>query len=263
MPRSQGAPTISPGREINPPKTSASFRAACRKKSTPRLWNEPPSLCVNHTANLSVADERGIKAMINDPTTPLFAVAGFAVLLATGAQAFDGGSPSGFINRQVQPVSLPTDVEREVQPTRTIVVDPTGERAGTITIDTKNRYLYLSMKGGRAMRYDVGVGREGFAWSGRAHIGRRAEWPSWTPPAAMLLRRPDLPRVMEGGLANPLGARAMYLYNSHGDTMFRIHGTNEPDTIGRAVSSGCIRLLNDDIADLYSRVKVGAPVVVL
>jgi lipoprotein-anchoring transpeptidase ErfK/SrfK len=226
-------------------------------------WNEPPSLRVNHTTNLGVADERGAKPMFNFSTTHLFAVAGIAALLATGAQAFDGGSPSGLMNRQVQPASLPTDVQREVQPTRTIVDDPTGERAGTITIDTKNRYLYLSMERGRAMRYDVGVGREGFAWSGRAHIGRRAEWPSWTPPAAMLLRRPDLPRVMEGGLANPLGARAMYLYNSHGDTMFRIHGTNEPDTIGRAVSSGCIRLLNDDVVDLYSRVKIGAPVVVL
>jgi len=105
------------------------------------------------------------------------------------------------MNRQIQPVSLPTDVRRDVQPTRTLVDDPTGERAGTITIDTKNRYLYLSMADGKAMRYEVGVGRDGFAWSGRARIGRRAEWPSWTPPAAMRLRRPDLPRVMEGGLA--------------------------------------------------------------
>ncbi|MGH6841097.1 MAG: L,D-transpeptidase, partial [Methylocella sp.] len=190
-------------------------------------------------------------------------LAGCAALIATGAQAFDGYSSAGLMNRQFQPVNLPTDVRREVQATRMIVGDPTGARAGTITIDTKNRYLYLSMEGGRAMRYAVGVGREGFAWSGRAHIGRRAEWPAWTPPAAMRLRRPDLPRVMEGGLANPLGARAIYLYNSHGDTMFRIHGTNEPDTIGQAVSSGCVRLLNDDVVDLYSRIKVGAPVVVL
>ncbi len=210
-----------------------------------------------------MADERGAKPMFNSSTTHLFAAAGFAALLATGAQAFDGGSPSGLMNRQVQPVSLPTDILREVQPTRTLVADPTHARAGTITIDTKDRYLYLSMEDGKAMRYAVGVGREGFGWSGRAHIGRRAEWPTWTPPAAMLLRRPDLPRVMEGGLANPLGARAMYLYNNHGDTMFRIHGTNEPDTIGRAVSSGCVRLLNNDVVDLYSRVKVGTPVVVL
>jgi len=201
--------------------------------------------------------------MFNFSTTHLFAVAGFAALLATGAQAFDGGSPSGLMNRQVQPVSLPTDVQRAVQPTRTIVADPTGERAGTITIDTKNRYLYLSMEGGRAMRYDVGVGREGFAWSGRAHIGRRAEWPSWTPPAAMLLRRPDLPRVMEGGLANPLGARAMYLWQGNHDTYFRIHGTNEPWTIGSSQSSGCIRMINQDAMDLYQKTPVGTRVVVL
>lgn len=196
--------------------------------------------------------------------TNLLAVVGLAALITTSAQAFDGGSPAGLINtRPIQTVSLPTDIRRDVQPTRTLVNDPTGERPGTITIDTKNRYLYLSMAEGKAMRYEVGVGREGFAWSGRARIGRRAEWPTWTPPAAMRLRRPDLPRVMEGGLTNPLGARAMYLYNNHGDTMFRIHGTNEPDTIGRAVSSGCIRLLNEDIVDLYERVKVGATVVVL
>jgi lipoprotein-anchoring transpeptidase ErfK/SrfK len=195
--------------------------------------------------------------------TKLIAVASVATLIATGAYAFDGGSPAGLMNGQIQPASLPMEVRREAQPTRTLVDDPTGERAGTITIDTKSRYLYLSMADGKAMRYEVGVGRDGFAWSGRARIGRRAEWPAWTPPAAMRLRRPDLPRVMEGGLANPLGARAMYLYNGQGDTMFRIHGTNEPDTIGRAISSGCIRLLNDDIVDLYERVKVGTTVVVL
>jgi lipoprotein-anchoring transpeptidase ErfK/SrfK len=188
---------------------------------------------------------------------------GLAALTAPGAQAFEDSSSLGVVNGYVQRASLQADVQREVRPTRTLVEDPTGARVGTITIDSKNRYLYLSMDGGKAMRYGVGVGREGFAWSGKAHIGRRAEWPAWTPPAAMRLRRPELPRVMEGGLANPLGARAIYLYSANGDTMFRIHGTNEPDTIGRAVSSGCIRLLNDDIVDLYSRVKVGTPVVVL
>jgi lipoprotein-anchoring transpeptidase ErfK/SrfK len=199
----------------------------------------------------------------------ILAAAAAASFLATSAQAFDGGgfsSPFGGQAQQpsrIQRASLPTDLNHEALSTRTIVNDPTGERVGTITIDTKNRYLYLSLDGGRAVRYDVGVGREGFAWQGRAYIGRRAEWPTWTPPAAMLKRRPDLPRVMTGGIANPLGARAMYLYNGHGDTMFRIHGTNEPDTIGQAVSSGCIRLLNDDVVDLYQRVKIGAPVIVL
>lgn len=147
--------------------------------------------------------------------------------------------------------------------TRQLVDDPTKERPGTITIDTRNRALYLSVAGGRAWRYDVGVGREGFTWQGRTHIGRMETWPSWTPPAAMLKRRPDLPRHMTGGLENPLGARAMYLYSAQRDTMFRIHGSNEPDSIGHAVSSGCIRMLNDDVVDLFNRVKLGTTVVVL
>ncbi len=154
-------------------------------------------------------------------------------------------------------------VRRDVAPTRTVVADPTGARPGTITVDTQNRYLYLSMTNGSAVRYDVGVGREGFTWSGQAHIGRKAVWPGWTPPAAMLKRRPDLPRHMEGGIDNPLGARAMYLYGAQGDLMYRIHGSNEPDTIGQAVSSGCIRMLNEDVVDLYNRVGVGTKVVVL
>ncbi len=190
-------------------------------------------------------------------------------LCGTGAQAIDEGrsyaawrSPSRAPGA-IQRIDEEPDLSREASPTRALVADPTGERPGTITVDTQNRYLYLSMDGGKAMRYDVGVGREGFTWSGRATIARRAEWPAWTPPPEMLKRRPDLPRVMEGGIDNPLGARAMYLYSNGRDTMFRIHGTNEPDTVGQAVSSGCIRLLNKDVVDLYSRVKVGAPVIVL
>ena len=147
--------------------------------------------------------------------------------------------------------------------TREIVQDPTNERPGTITVDTNNRYLYLSLPNGQAVRYGVGVGRQGFTWKGRTHIGRKEAWPDWTPPAAMLKRRPDLPRHMAGGEDNPLGARAMYLFSGNRDTMFRIHGSNEPWTIGQAVSSGCIRMLNNDVTDLFSRVKVGATVVVL
>lgn len=147
--------------------------------------------------------------------------------------------------------------------TREIVQDPTNERPGTITVDTNNRYLYLSLPNGQAVRYGVGVGRQGFTWKGRTHIGRKEAWPDWTPPAAMLKRRPDLPRHMTGGEDNPLGARAMYLFSGNRDTMFRIHGSNEPWTIGQAVSSGCIRMLNNDVTDLFSRVKVGATVVVL
>lgn len=147
--------------------------------------------------------------------------------------------------------------------TRAAVSDPTGRTAGTITVDTRARKLYLSLGGGRAMEYGIGVGRQGFAWKGVAHVGRKAYWPGWTPPKDMLLRRPDLPDHMEGGIENPLGARALYLFKGSKDTLFRIHGTNEPDTIGKAVSSGCIRMLNSDVVDLYRRVSKGARVVVL
>ncbi len=147
--------------------------------------------------------------------------------------------------------------------TRVLVADPTRQGAGTITIDTRSRALYYSLGNGHAIRYGVGVGREGFRWRGRAQVGRKAAWPSWTPPSAMLKRRPDLPRFMAGGIDNPLGARALYLYQGKKDTLFRIHGTNEPWTIGQAVSSGCIRMLNDDVTDLFQRARVGARVVVL
>ncbi|QGM96274.1 L,D-transpeptidase [Methylocystis parvus] len=162
--------------------------------------------------------------------------------------------------------STALDFDDQVDPgvsTREVAEDPTGRPAGTITIDTKARKLYLSMGNGQAYQYGVGVGREGFAWKGEAQIGRKAYWPGWTPPREMLLRRPDLPDHMDGGLENPLGARALYLFKGARDTMFRIHGTNEPDTIGQAVSSGCIRMLNADVIDLYRRVPKGARVVVL
>jgi lipoprotein-anchoring transpeptidase ErfK/SrfK len=192
------------------------------------------------------------------------AVAASAIALCAGtAQAYDLGFPLNLFAPQTTQVNFPTDASSEVAATRTLVEDPTGQRPGTITVDTKERYLYLSLEGGKAMRYGVGVGREGFGWQGHAYIGRRAEWPDWTPPADMLKRRPDLPHFMEGGLQNPLGARAMYLYSARGDTMYRIHGTNEPASIGHAVSSGCIRMLNDDVVDLYERVKVGTQVNVI
>ncbi len=154
------------------------------------------------------------------------------------------------------------DLVDDTVSTRALVDDPTGQPAGTITINTAERKLYLSTGGGQAYEYGVGVGRQGFAWKGKAQIGRKAFWPGWTPPKDMLLRRPDLPAHMEGGLDNPLGARALYLFNGSRDTMFRIHGTNEPDTIGEAVSSGCIRMLNADVIDLYQRVSRGTRVVV-
>ena len=147
--------------------------------------------------------------------------------------------------------------------TRVEVENPTRQPAGTVVIDTSSRHLYLVEPNGRAMRYGIGVGRQGFAWHGTAAIKRKAEWPGWTPPGDMLKRRPDLPLHMEGGIENPLGARALYLYQGNRDTMFRIHGTNEPDTIGQAVSSGCIRMMNGDVIDLYQRVPIGTKVVVL
>jgi lipoprotein-anchoring transpeptidase ErfK/SrfK len=134
-----------------------------------------------------------------------------------------------------------------------------SESAGTIVIDTPNKFLYLVQGNGRALRYGVGVGRPGFAWAGVKTISAKREWPDWTPPAEMLARRPDLPRHMEGGPENPLGARAMYL----GSSLYRIHGSNEPWTIGTNVSSGCIRMRNEDVIDLYGRVNVGTRVVVL
>jgi lipoprotein-anchoring transpeptidase ErfK/SrfK len=142
---------------------------------------------------------------------------------------------------------------------RQVVSYATREAPGTIIIDTPNTYLYLVLGNGRAMRYGIGVGRQDFAWSGVQTISKKAEWPDWTPPPEMVVRQPYLPRFMAGGPGNPLGARAIYL----GGTEYRIHGTNAPGTIGTRVSSGCIRLVNDDVVDLYSRVGVGAKVIVL
>jgi len=149
------------------------------------------------------------------------------------------------------------------QRTAAVVLNPTDEPPGTIVININERQLYLVETGGTAIRYGIGVGRQGFTWKGVAQVGRKSEWPRWIPPKDMLKRRPDLPEEMEGGLENPLGARALYLFQGKKDTLFRIHGTNEPDTIGQAVSSGCIRMMNADVIDLYVRVGIGTRVVVL
>jgi lipoprotein-anchoring transpeptidase ErfK/SrfK len=151
-------------------------------------------------------------------------------------------------NSQVHPVYL-----------RQVVQYATGERSGTIIVDTGAHFLYLVLGDGRALRYGIGVAKSGFEWSGTHKVTRKAEWPSWTPPAEMLKRRPDLPRFMEGGPNNPLGARALYL----GSTLYRIHGTTEPWSIGQNVSSGCIRMTNADVIDLYNRVKLNTKVVVI
>lgn len=145
------------------------------------------------------------------------------------------------------------------------VANVTGEKPGVIVVDTANKFLYLTEKGGTAMRYGVGVGREGFAWSGRAVIDRKQEWPKWHPPKEMMERDPEAakwPEGMPGGITNPLGPRALYLAQNGKDTYFRIHGTTQPRSIGQAMSSGCIRLFNQDIIDLYNRVPIGTEVVV-
>ena len=154
---------------------------------------------------------------------------------------------------QGPPQELPPNLKRQ------LVDYDTKEPAGTMIVDTANTYLYLVLGHGKALRYGIGVGREGFTWTGNERISRMKEWPDWFPPAEMIERQPYLPRMMAGGPGNPLGARALYL----GKTLYRIHGTNQPSTIGKTVSSGCIRLLNEDIEDLYSRVQVGTRVVVL
>jgi lipoprotein-anchoring transpeptidase ErfK/SrfK len=137
------------------------------------------------------------------------------------------------------------------------------EPPGSLVVDTKNHALYVTFENNTALRYGVGVGKEGFQWFGRAEVGRKAVWPDWTPPAEMLVRRPDLPRHMTGGPDNPLGPRAHYLYRDGKDLIYRIHGTTEPWTIGTDVSSGCIRMLNEDVIDLYQRTPVGTRVLVL
>src|SRR6202171_5937918 len=150
-------------------------------------------------------------------------------------------------------VEMPARLKRQIDSCA-----PRGA-AGTVIIDTPNTYLYYVLGGGQAIRYGIGVGREGFTWSGTQTITKKAEWPDWTPPPAMIARQPYLPRHMAGGPGNPLGARAMYL----GSTEYRIHGTNDPTTIREKVSSGCLRLTNEDVSDLYSRVSVGTKVIVL
>ena len=174
--------------------------------------------------------------------------------LSHNAYAYSRADQMGPIDEDAQP-----GYETPAQFKRQVVAYTGGEAPGTVIIDTQNTFLYLVQPGGRAIRYGIGVGRDGFRWSGVQHITKKAEWPDWTPPAEMIQRQPYLPRFMAGGPTNPLGARAMYL----GNTVYRIHGTNAPSTIGQRVSSGCIRLTNEDVIDLASRVNIGTKVVVI
>jgi len=174
------------------------------------------------------------------------------VLPANAARVYNTST-----NRWEEASQVRTSRRGSSVPRRTVAYE-TSLAAGTIVVETGERRLYLVLDDGRAIRYGIGVGRQGFEWSGRHRISRKAEWPGWTPPAAMRRRQPGLPAYMPGGPDNPLGARALYI----GSTLYRLHGTAEPWTIGQAVSSGCIRLTNDDIIDLYERARVGAMVVV-
>ena len=201
--------------------------------------------------------------------------AAIVAALAIGATAFS--TPASAAPLPIFPFFLPPPMEAAPPPVavapqdddqafelparlrRQVVNYSTREAPGTIIIDTPNTYLYLVLGNGQAMRYGIGIGRDGFTWSGTQTITRKAEWPAWTPPPEMIARQPYLPRHMAGGPGNPLGARAMYL----GGTIYRIHGTNAPETIGTRVSSGCLRLTNEDVSDLYSRVNVGTKVIVL
>jgi lipoprotein-anchoring transpeptidase ErfK/SrfK len=184
-----------------------------------------------------------------------------AVMFADWAVAAPLGYSHGMRSDQMAPVQEETEqgYETPARFRRQVVAYNGGEAPGTIVIDTGSTFLYLVQPGGRAIRYGIGVGRDGFRWQGTQTITRKAEWPDWTPPAEMIARQPYLPRFMAGGPTNPLGARAMYL----GSTIYRIHGTNAPSTIGQRVSSGCIRLTNDDVIDLASRVTVGTKVIVI
>jgi lipoprotein-anchoring transpeptidase ErfK/SrfK len=178
---------------------------------------------------------------------------------APAAHAQFGRSPEITLDVPEEPGVIPDD-NYEVNPAfvRKVVFYRTHEQPGTIVVDTSERMLYLVMRDNLAMRYGIGVGRDGFRWKGQLKVTRKAEWPDWIPPAEMIDRQPYLPRFMAGGPGNPMGARALYL----GGTVYRIHGTNQPHTIGEAVSSGCFRLVNHDVIDLYDRVPVGTRVVV-
>jgi lipoprotein-anchoring transpeptidase ErfK/SrfK len=198
-----------------------------------------------------------------------FAVAAVALSVALAGCTSDGGSifTSNYGSVRDAGYQLPAipiyKVDRKYH--RQVVNYSTKEKPGTIIVDTGAKHLYFVMKDGKAMRYGIGVGKEGFEWSGTARIALKREWPVWTPPAPMIKRKPELAKWRGGmppGLNNPLGARAMYLYNKGGDSGYRLHGTPEWFSIGKAMSSGCIRLMNQDIIDLYSRAEVGAKVIV-
>jgi len=241
-----------------PPPTSYSYPPSPQRYGYPSPASYPPS----DTETERYPPYRGSEATDDYPPPASYPY-------QAGPPRYPGAYPSSAPpsqDRGTAVAALPPEYQPDRKPTelspqfyRTVVDYPTVEPPGTIIIDTPNTYLYLTIGHGKAIRYGIGVGREGFTWSGTEHISRMKEWPDWLPPQEMIKRQPYLPRFMAGGETNPLGARAMYL----GNTVYRIHGTNAPETIGSFVSSGCIRLTNEDVEDLYSRVTVGTTVVVL
>lgn len=196
----------------------------------------------------------GCTTSANDPT--------LAVSLPAPPLMYASVQDGGFTVPAIPPGRVDPKYYRQLVSTPGYIT----EQAGTIVVDPQRKFLFLVMENGKSMRYGIGVGREGFAWSGDAVIKAKREWPKWFPPVEMQARDPEAakyPNGMEGGLQNPLGARALYLYQGNVDTLYRLHGTNDPSSIGKAVSSGCVRLMNQDIIDLYNRVPIGTKVVVL
>ena len=234
------------------------------------VYNQPQAYSLGRTRPIAADPLRAVAAPHSEYG------GGFVEWLMTGRTP--GQPRSGARYAEPDPLAIPVEpgvrvaglparpeqalrVERAVSPEfrRQEVAYSGPHRPGTVVIDTPSRHLYLVQPNGRAIRYGIGVGRPGFEWAGVKAVTRKAAWPDWRPPEQMLQRRPDLPRYMAGGPDNPLGARALYL----GSSLYRIHGTNEPHTIGQAVSSGCIRMMNEDVIDLYNRTKVGTKVLVI
>ncbi len=191
--------------------------------------------------------------------TALIAAAALSCGTAQAQPKFAFNSPAAPQYAPLEDNDQAADAQLDPRLQRQVVNYASNEAPGTVIIDTPHTFLYYVLGNGKAIRYGIGVGRQGFTWSGVKQVARKAEWPDWYPPSEMIARQPYLPRMVAGGPGNPLGARAMYL----GGTEYRIHGTNDPTTIGKRVSSGCIRLTNEDVEDLYSRVQVGAKVIVL
>ncbi len=199
----------------------------------------------------------GEKVLPTEPSPPVLDQKNHKVWIQQGYLDFLM-EPESYPPRHARRGAVAVDKLQPAAP-RSVVSYETHEKPGTIIIETENRSLYLVQGNGRALRYSVGVGREGYGWRGTERVSSKKEWPQWRPPADMLARRPDLPQHMAGGPDNPLGARALYL----GDTLYRIHGSNEPESVGQSSSSGCFRMTNEDVVDLYRRVKIGTKVVVL